>query len=88
MPPEEIIVTEDINFHLGLEQDQNSQKFLQSLHEHGLKQLIDKPTHVRGHILNTIVTRDNCHVLQFTPIVDDHYIYNSRGVSSYDPYNH
>lgn len=82
--PEELIITGDMNFHLDIQHDQNSQQFLQSLHEHGLKQLVNKPTHVREHILDVVVTRDNSRILQSMPTVDDHFICDSRGVSSGD----
>ena len=84
LSPEEIIITGDLNFHLDVQQDTNSQRFIQSLHEHGLKQLVDQPTHVRGHILDVVVIRENSRLLQANPIVDDQYICDSNGIVSCD----
>ncbi|XP_078319460.1 uncharacterized protein LOC144620978 [Crassostrea virginica] len=84
LSPEEIIITGDLNFHLDVQQDTNSQRFIQSLHEHGLKQIVDQPTHVRGHILDVVVIRENSRLLQANPIVDDQYICDSNGIVSCD----
>ena len=61
---EELLIAGDLNFHLDKPTDPSSQKFMSLLHEHGLTQHVNEPTHDHGHILDVVITRDNSSILQ------------------------
>ena len=81
---EELLITGDLNFHLDKPTDPSSQKFMSLLHEHGLTQHVNEPTHAHGHILDVVITRDNSSILQSSPSIDDNYLSDSKGISSVD----
>jgi hypothetical protein len=81
---EELLITGDLNFQLDKPTDPNSQKFMSILHEHGLTQHVNEPTHAHGHILDVVITRDNSSILQSSPSIDDNYLRDSKGISSVD----
>ena len=54
------------------------------LHEHGLTQHVNEPTHAHGHILDVVITRDNSSILQSSPSIDENYLSDSKGISSID----
>lgn len=75
----ELIITGDMNFPLNKPSELCTQKFMSLLKEHGLTQHVREPTHVHGHILDVVITRDNSHILKHSPCVDDNYICDSTG---------
>jgi hypothetical protein len=81
---EELLITGDLNFHLDKPTDPSSQKFISILHEHGLTQHVNEPTHAHGHILDVVITRDNSSILQSSPSIDENYLSDSKGISSVD----
>ena len=81
---EELLITGDLNFHLDKPTDPSSQKFLSLLHEHGLTQHVNEPTHAHGHILDVAITRDNSSILQPSPSIDENYLSDSKGISFVD----
>ena len=74
----------DMNFYLDLPDDPLAKKFLNLLNEHGLTQHVTGPTHVCGHTLDVVITRDNSSILQSVLRVDSQYLYDSRGISFAD----
>ena len=82
--PEELLITGDLSFRLDKPTDPSSQKFMSILHEHGLTQYVNEPTHAQGHILDVVITRDNSIILQSSPCIDDNYLCDSKGISSVD----
>ena len=81
---EELLITGDLNFHLDKSTDPSSQKFMTILHEQGLTQHVNEPTHAHGHILDVVVTRDNSSILQSSQSIDENYLSDSKGISSVD----
>ena len=66
---EELLITGDMNFHLDLPDGPLAKKFLNSPNEQHVTGL----THVRGHTLDVVITRDNSNILQSVPRVDSQY---------------
>jgi hypothetical protein len=60
-----IIIVGDFNFHLENENDADTYKLCRALYTLGLEQHISKPTHVKGHLLDLLITRAN-----ETPVYD------------------
>lgn len=69
--PEEVVITGDLNFHIDDSRDTDAQKFLQILSEHGLLQHVSGPTHVHGHTLDVLITRENSSLLMGLPSIRD-----------------
>jgi hypothetical protein len=56
--PEEIIITCDLHFHLDNKSDCDGRKFIEMLSDRGLVQHVIGATHVSGHTLDVIISRD------------------------------
>ncbi|XP_052761992.1 uncharacterized protein LOC128204630 [Mya arenaria] len=54
----DIIVVGDVNFHLDNRSNPNTSKFNSVLEACGMRQHVTEPTHVAGHILDVLITRD------------------------------
>ena len=54
----DILITGDLNLHLDVANDPSSVKFRSLLQAHGLCQLVQGPTHKKGHTLDVVITRD------------------------------
>jgi hypothetical protein len=54
-------------------------KFLQILSEHGLLQHVSGPTHVHGHTLDVLITRENSSLLLGLPSIRDPRICDNKG---------
>jgi len=54
------------------------------LHEHGLTQHVNEPTHAHGDILDVVITRDNRSILQSSLSIDENYLSDLKGISSVD----
>ena len=57
----------DLNFHMD---NTSSSRFLSSLTAHGLKQHVTTPTHVKGHILDVLLTRDTSDIIRDVAVTD------------------
>ncbi|XP_033119259.1 uncharacterized protein LOC117118705 [Anneissia japonica] len=71
-----IIYLGDFNIHRNKPDDRDSQQFSELLKIHGLVQLVDKPTHQSGNLLDLVITReDYVSSLEVHPAfaVSDHY---------------
>ena len=53
-----LMILGDFNYHLDDLTDNNVRKFNNLLHACGLVQHVTVPTHVKGHILDAVITRD------------------------------
>ena len=60
----------DTNFHIDKLDNRDAQNFLSILNTFGLKQLVNEPTHVAGHILDVVITRENENVVSDIKITD------------------
>ena len=61
----------DFNIHIDDAVEQpDTQTFLDLLDSLGLKQHVTQPTHVSGHILDLIITRNSENIIKYPPSVD------------------
>ena len=70
MSPESLILTGDFNFHVDVASDSDAQVFLDLLTSIGLKQHVTVPTHISGHTLDLLITRENDPVISSVPVAD------------------
>lgn len=82
--PDEIVLTGDLNFHLDNKNDNDARRFLESLEDHGLVQHIQGATHIHGHTLDVVITREESSILVDTPSILDPYLCDKRGNPSGD----
>jgi hypothetical protein len=54
------------------------------LSDRGLVQHVISATHVSGHTLDVIISRDNSHILIDTTSIEDSHIFDDKGVASLD----
>ncbi|VDI45621.1 Hypothetical predicted protein, partial [Mytilus galloprovincialis] len=81
---EELIITGDLNFHLDDPTDNDAHKFLETLEEHGLSQHVTGKTHVHGHTLDVVITRENSSILSDIPSIQDPHLCDNKGKPSGD----
>ena len=71
LSPESLIPTGDYNFHVDVEDDPDARAFLDLLASMGLKQHVNVPTHVSGHTLDLMITREHDLVISCVPVPTD-----------------
>jgi hypothetical protein len=82
-----VIILGDINIHLDIGQNVETLDFLHLLYAFELEQHITTPTHQRGHILDVLITRENCPLITKNSVkVTDTGICNDQGHPSLDHY--
>ena len=59
----EVILTGDINLHLDVTSNLNTQKFIQLLKSSGLQQHAVGPTHYLGYTPDILISRDNSDII-------------------------
>ena len=59
MSPEPLILPGDFNFHMDVASDVDVQVFSNLLTSMGLKQHVTVQTHISGHTLDLLITREN-----------------------------
>ena len=59
MSPEPLILPGDFNFHMDVASDVDAQVFSNLLTSMGLKQHVTVQTHISGHTLDLLITREN-----------------------------
>ena len=64
--------------------DTEAYKFLESLEEHGLSQHVIGKTHVHGHTLDVLITRENSSILSETLSIQDPHLSDNKGKPSGD----
>ena len=62
-----LLITGDFNIHVDLPEKPDVSQFLQIIESFGLKQHVNVPTHVTGHILDLVFTREDCDFLSCVP---------------------
>ena len=70
LSPESLFLTGDYNFHVDVEDDPDARAFLDLLASMGLKQHVNVPTHVSGHTLDLMITREHDPVISSVPVAD------------------
>ncbi|PVD35286.1 hypothetical protein C0Q70_06568 [Pomacea canaliculata] len=68
---EKILILGDVNFHFDRPQDNDVKRLIEALDSRGLCQLIDKPTHRIGHILDWVIIRAPSESLVKSAVVED-----------------
>ena len=53
-----ILVTGDFNFHVDDATDSSARNFLSLLKSADLQQIVDRPPHIHGHILDLLIMRN------------------------------
>ncbi|CAC5378779.1 unnamed protein product [Mytilus coruscus] len=81
---DDIILTGDLNFHLDDKFDFDARKFTETLSDRGLVQHFVGATHVRGHTLDVIITREDSSIVMGIPSIEELHLCNDKGVPSLD----
>jgi hypothetical protein len=66
----DVIIVGDLNFHLDVPNDNDAKAFTGILDSCGMMQYVNEPTHVRGHTLDVIITRDNTNLVSDITVLD------------------
>ena len=66
----EIIIVGDLNLHLDINTNPHTRQFTNLLACSGLKQHVNDPTHILGHTLDILITRDTSDVVCNVEVVD------------------
>ena len=65
-----LCISGDFNFHMDVIGDADSAKFADLLELMCLTQHVRSPTHIQGHILDLVITRNSDNIIQWRPISD------------------
>ena len=68
MSPEPLLLSSDFNFHIDVASDVDAQVFSDLLTSMGLKQHVTVPTHISGHTLDLLITREYDPVIRSAPV--------------------
>ena len=82
--PENLVITGDLNFHLDNSDDGDTKTILSSLDAHGLSQNVSGATHIRGHTLDVLITRERGSLLFSPPTIEDPALFDSKGNKACD----
>jgi len=82
--PQQLFITGDLNFDLDKPDSTDVHEFSGLLESHGLVQHVRAATHIQGHTLDVVITREDSSILRDTPLVMDPCLVNTRGNSSVD----
>ena len=74
--PDRLLITGDFNVHVDTPNDPTAAKSLSILESFGLVQHVAVPTHVAGHTLDLVITREDCDLLTCSPV--GHYMISSH----------
>ncbi|XP_052799130.1 uncharacterized protein LOC128230724 [Mya arenaria] len=64
------VIVGDLNFHLDQPTNSDTKKFNSNLDAFGMHQHVAEPTHVAGHTLDVVITRDNNNVISNVEVID------------------
>ena len=70
MCEEQLIIVGDFNIHVDIPEDTETIKLLDLLESFCLQQHVEGPTHIHGHTLDLIITRQSDQIIQSAPCVD------------------
>ena len=72
----ELLIVGDFNLHVDSSRDVDALHFCDLIASFDLKQWVTTPTHTSGHILDLIITRNQCklidNVMVHDPLISDH----------------
>ncbi|KAK2168981.1 hypothetical protein LSH36_13g26037 [Paralvinella palmiformis] len=66
----DILIVHGLNFHLDVKNDRDAQRFISVLKSCGLQQYAHEPTHVHGHTLDVVITRDTSNLVSDIDVSD------------------
>ena len=67
---EHLLIAGDFNIHVDVPEDSDSIKLLDLLESFSLRQHVVGPTHILGHTLDLVITRQSDQIIRSTPLVD------------------
>ena len=67
------VVVGDFNIHVDVPEDSDSIKLLDLLESSSLRQHVVGPTHILGHTLDLVITRQSDQIIRSTPLVDRYF---------------
>ena len=73
----DLLLVGDLNIHLDIKEDNETRKFNDLLDSCNISQHVDKPTHIHGHTLDVIMSRDADNIIQQVQVGDmisDHHL--------------
>ncbi|KAL9957977.1 hypothetical protein ACROYT_G034937 [Oculina patagonica] len=70
---EQLVVVGDFNIHVDVPDDSDSTKFLDLLESFSLQQHVMGSTHIHGHTLDLVITRQSDQILRSTPRIDRYF---------------
>ena len=70
---EQLVIVGDFNIHLDVLSNSDSTKFRDLLESFCLQQHVVGPTHIHGHTLDLIITRQSDQIVRSTPRVDCYF---------------
>ena len=68
MSAEPLLLSGGFNFHIDVASDVDAQVFSDLLTSMGLKQHVTVPTHISGHTLDLLITREYDPVIRSAPV--------------------
>ncbi|XP_072048781.1 uncharacterized protein [Amphiura filiformis] len=76
--PGRSVVLGDFNIHMDMPDERDTKSMLAILESLSFEQLVDEPTHVKGHTLDLVIVKENDHVVKpydIHPVhVSDHFL--------------
>ena len=75
----EVVFLGDLNFHLDNLQHSSTKKFNNTLTQFDFFQLVTKPTHTAGHILDVLITKPGSNIVEDSVIIHDPGISDKDG---------
>ena len=67
------MIAGDFNIHVDVPEDSDSIKLLDLLESFSLRQHVVGPTHILGHTLDLVITRQSDQIIRSTPLVDRYF---------------
>ena len=80
-----VVITGDLNFHRDVPTEKQTKPFVSALQMHGMQQHVCEPTHVHGHTLDVVITRELSNVVD-NIFVSNPGLYDYTGRCSKDHY--
>ena len=79
----EIIIVGDLNFHVNVKNNRDTQRFMNTIKACGLQQHAHEPTHVLGHTLDVVISRDISHIISDVTIINPGQTWSHAKIVSY-----
>ena len=73
----DLVIVGDLNLHLDIQEDPDTQRFIDITEPLGLKQDVVGPTHIGGHTLDVVISRESDRLVQDVRVlnkISDHWL--------------